>query len=166
MAVRVFGLMNRIINVLRRAVLAAMRPYLRLSRGMTMGVRALVRDDQGRVLLIRHSYMPGWTLPGGGVDPGERLHEALIRELFEETGAAVSGEPRLHGIFANFQHFPRDHVAVYVVDDWTLANGFVRSLEIVDHGFFAVDALPDDTSTGARRRIAEVCSTTPISADW
>src|SRR6187200_446523 len=48
-----------------------LHPWFRLTRGMSLGVRALVRDENGRILLIRHSYAPGWLLPGGGVERGE-----------------------------------------------------------------------------------------------
>ena len=154
-------------DLIRRCGLSLLRPYYRLTRGMTLGARALVLDAEGRILLVRHSYLPGWTLPGGGVDVGERLGEAAVRELLEETGITVTGAPRLHGVFANFTQFPRDHVAVYVVDAWIMpSDGFRRSLEIVDHAFFSVDDLPQDTAPGARRRIAEVLRGAPLSQDW
>lgn len=154
-------------ELMRRYALALLRPYYRLSRGMTLGARVLVLDSEGRALLVRHSYLPGWTLPGGGVDAGERLGEAAVRELLEETGISATGAPRLHGVFANFTQFPRDHVAVYVVDAWIMPeDGFRRSLEIVDHGFFSADELPLDTAPGARRRIAEVLRAAPVSPDW
>jgi 8-oxo-dGTP pyrophosphatase MutT (NUDIX family) len=63
------------------------RPFFffwsRLTRGKTLGVRALVTDEQGRVLLIEHTYVLGWWLPGGGVDRGETAHQAVARELRE-----------------------------------------------------------------------------------
>src|SRR5678815_5331070 len=86
--------------------------YWRFARGMTLGVRGLVIDGAGRILLVQHSYMRGWHLPGGGVEPGETLIEALVRELAEEGNIRLTGAPRLHGIFFNRRASQRDHVAV------------------------------------------------------
>ena len=55
-------------------------PLLKLRsrlKGLTLGVRAQVYDAAGRVLLIRHSYLPGWHFPGGGVEFGETAPEAM-----------------------------------------------------------------------------------------
>ena len=63
--------------------------YWRFARGLTLGVRAVVLDGDGRVFLIKHSYAEGWQLPGGGVEAGETLIEALVREIAEETAMIV-----------------------------------------------------------------------------
>ncbi len=55
-------------------------------------VGAVIKDDQGRLLLIKRVHAPGaglWSLPGGRIEPGETDAEALVREMREETGLAV-----------------------------------------------------------------------------
>ncbi|RUT78707.1 NUDIX domain-containing protein, partial [Mesorhizobium sp. M7A.T.Ca.US.000.02.1.1] len=55
--------------------------YFVLRRPMTLGVRGLIHDRASKsVFLIRHTYVPGWQLPGGGVEVGETMNEALARE--------------------------------------------------------------------------------------
>src|SRR6476646_1258824 len=134
---------------LRRALEPAIRrvlhTYWRFARGLTLGVRALVIDPQGRVLLVKHSYVSGWHLPGGGVETGETLRTALARELREEGNIQLTGEPVLHGVFFNSRVSRRDHVALYIVRDFVQPSAPVPDREIVDHGFFAPDALPEDT---------------------
>ena len=83
----------------------ALHPWFRLTRGSTLGVRAAVIDAEGRSLLVQHSYAPGWMFPGGGVERGETAYDAVRRELHEEAGIVIEGEPLLHGVFANHQQF-------------------------------------------------------------
>ena len=82
---------------------------------MTLGVRGLVVDADRRIFLITHTYVPGWHLPGGGVEPGETLIEALARELVEEGNIEILEPPMLHGMFFNSRVSQRDHVALFVV---------------------------------------------------
>jgi hypothetical protein len=86
--------------------------YWRFARGMTLGVRGVVLDRDNRVFLVKHSYVAGWHLPGGGVEVGESLRDALRRELVEEGRIELAGEAKLHGVFFNSHVSPRDHVAV------------------------------------------------------
>jgi len=65
--------------------------YWRFSRGLTVGVRAVIFDGEGRVFLVKHSYLSGWHLPGGGVETGETLLAALARELHDELGGLLVG---------------------------------------------------------------------------
>src|SRR6266567_5425680 len=92
----------------------SLHAFWRLSRGLTLGVRALVIDGEGRVFLVKHSYVSGWHLPGGGVEAGETLSEALARELQEEGNIEVTAPPQLHGVFHNSRESRRDHVALYI----------------------------------------------------
>ena len=107
------------LDPLRRALEPTLRRvlhfYWRFARGLTLGVRAVVIDREGRVFLVKHSYVAGWHLPGGGVEPGETVLDALTRELMEEGGISLLAPPALHGIFFNTRDSRRDHVMVYVV---------------------------------------------------
>lgn len=140
--------------------------YFLLVRGMTLGVRAVVLDPDDRVFLVRHSYVSGWYLPGGGVDLGEAMEEALRRELKEEGDIDLTGAAVLHGIFLNSHVSRRDHVAVYVVRQFRQDRPPEPNREIVECGFFAITALPEGTTPGTRRRIAEVLDGKPLIATW
>ena len=155
---------------LRRALEPAIRPilhfYWRWSRGTTLGARAMVIDGAGRLLLVKHSYVDGWHLPGGGVETGETMLTALTRELAEEANIKLTGPPRLHGIFFNKRVSRRDHVALFIVRDFLQDGPPVPNHEIIAHGFFALDALPEDVSRATRARIAEVFDGVAVSELW
>ncbi len=140
--------------------------YWRVARGMTLGVRAVVLDDDGRVFLVKHSYVSGWHLPGGGVEVGETFREALERELMEEGSIQLSGEPELRALFFNSHVSRRDHVAVYVVRQFRQAGLPEPNREIVACDFFAANALPAGTTAGTRLRIAEVLENREPIATW
>jgi ADP-ribose pyrophosphatase YjhB (NUDIX family) len=140
--------------------------YWRFARGMTLGVRAVIVDAEGRVFLIKHSYVSGWHLPGGGVEVGETIRDALQRELMEEGRIELKGEPVLHGVFHNSHVSRRDHVAIYVVRQFSQDRRPEPNHEIVDTGFFEPTALPAETTEGTRRRIAEVLEGKPATLTW
>jgi ADP-ribose pyrophosphatase YjhB (NUDIX family) len=136
----------------------ALHLYWRIARGLTVGVRAVVVDREGRIFLVAHSYVSGWHLPGGGVEPGEALGAALTRELQEEGNIELTGTPQLFGIYFNRRVTRRDHVALYVVRAFRQSAPPKPNHEIVAHGFFAIDALPEATTQATRARLAEVFS--------
>lgn len=140
--------------------------YWRYARGLTIGVRGLVFDARGRVFLIKHSYVAGWHLPGGGVEPGESLGAALARELREEGNIELIGLPDLFGIYWNRRVARRDHVALYVVRSFRQTAPPQPNREIVAHGFFAPDSLPDGTTGSTRERIAEVLANRSAAEIW
>ena len=140
--------------------------YWRFARAVTLGVRALVIDEAGRVFLVKHSYVSGWHLPGGGVEPGETVAAALVRELSEEGNIELIEPPQLCGLFYNDRDSPRDHVALYLVRGFRQSATPVPGCEIVAHGFFAIDALPDDTTAATRARIVEVLGGAPLGERW
>lgn len=140
--------------------------YWRFARGMTLGVRACVVDAERRVLLVKHSYIPGWYFPGGGVEVGQTLTDALAMELHEEANVELTGPAALFGVYLNARISKRDHVALYRVDAWRQPSPPVPNAEIVAHGFFALDALPEDTTRGTRERLAEIFDGRPTTATW
>ena len=133
---------------------------------MTLGVRGLVLDRDNKVFLVRHSYVSGWHLPGGGVEVGETFLEALRRELMEEGRIELTAEPQLHGLFFNVHVSPRDHVAVYVVRQFRQDRMPEPNHEIVECGFYDAAALPAETTKGTRLRIAEVLDGKARGATW
>ena len=142
-----------------------MRPLYRQTRGLTIGTRTLVLRPSNEVLLVRHTYAPGWLLPGGGVERGETIYQAAMREVREEAAITAEEDPALHGMFLNDRQFPGDHVACFVLRKFS-EGVFRPGLEIAEARFFAVQSLPADTTGGSRRRIAEVLDGLVPPRDW
>lgn len=148
------------------ALRRALHLYWRFTRPMTLGVRAAVLDPARGVFLVRHGYVAGWQMPGGGVDAGETLHDAMVRELGEETPIEAVGPAHLHGLFFNRYISNRDHVAVFVVRTFREGPPRAPNAEIQEGRFFALDALPTDITRGTRARLAEILDGAPISPFW
>jgi ADP-ribose pyrophosphatase YjhB (NUDIX family) len=137
----------------------------RLTRGMTLGVRGVATDGEGRVLLVKHTYVMGWWLPGGGVDKGETTQAAVVREMREEAGLIATVPPRLISIHSNERYFRGDHVLVFAVDAFTLEERTSHG-EIAEIGWFAPDALPEDAQRSTRARLAEIFGGIPTTEVW
>jgi ADP-ribose pyrophosphatase YjhB (NUDIX family) len=155
---------------LRRSLEPAIRRVLhfswRFTRGLTLGVRAVVLDGDGRIFLVEHSYVSGWHLPGGGVETDETLLVALKRELQEEGNIEPLETPRLFGVYFNRRISRRDHVALFIVRSFRQSAPPQPGYEIIGHGFFALNALPPDTSRATRERLAEVFEGRAVSELW
>ena len=129
------------------------RYYARIRRPVTLGARALViKDDE--VLLVRLTYIKGWFLPGGGVDKNESFRDGVIRELREEC-AIEAKDPELFGLYFTTKQGRPDHVAIYVVKDFTAIPGARPDAEISEMKFFPLGALPEGITPATRRRIEE-----------
>ena len=141
--------------------------YFVLRRPMTLGVRGMVLNEaEGTVFLVRHTYVPGWYLPGGGVERGETLMQALVKELREEGNIELTGAPALFGVYYNYRASIRDHVTLFVVRHFKQTAPRLPDKEIAECGFFPLDALPEGTTASTRRRIAEVLEGKAAEEDW
>jgi 8-oxo-dGTP pyrophosphatase MutT (NUDIX family) len=137
-----------------------------LKRRMTLGARVVMIDGD-RVFLIRQAYMPGWQFPGGGVEPGETSEVSAARELLEETGYRPTAPMQLFGLYHNINEMTnRDHVALYLCRDFEKLREFAPNIEIAEAGWFPIDGLPVEASSGTARRIGEIFGSNPISATW
>jgi ADP-ribose pyrophosphatase YjhB (NUDIX family) len=143
----------------------AMQGWWRLSRGTTLGVRGIAERADGCIALVRHTYVDGWHLPGGGVERGETAACAIGREMAEEAGVQLTGEPELIGIYSNHQWFRGDHVVVYRVREWAPCDtDCAGEIECVE--WFSPQALPADVSGATLRRLQEVYHQAAREQTW
>ncbi len=150
----------------QKIIAKSLQRYWRMTRALTMGAQGLVMDTEERVLLIKPTYRSGWHFPGGGVELNETVRTALDRELEEEAGIIVEGEPQLFSLYANFHAFPSDHIAFFVVRQWRRPVVPEPNREIAASGFFARSDLPPDTVGAVRRRLGEVLDGDKPTAAW
>jgi ADP-ribose pyrophosphatase YjhB (NUDIX family) len=158
---------QRLVGWLRSGALMRLVHWRALvSAPLTLGVRGVLIDSQNNVFLVRHSYVGGWHLPGGSVEVGETIRQALVRELREEGNIVVDEIPRLHGLFFNNKYSRRDHVAVFVIRSFHQTEARRPDWEITGADFFALDSLPQETTQAARRTLAEILEGAPIREVW
>ncbi len=141
--------------------------YFLFHRPMTLGARGVVIDEATQsVLLIRHTYVPGWQFPGGGVESGHTVEQTLAKELMEEGNIELTGRPQLFAIYHNAHASKRDHVALYVCRSFRQTAPFLSNREIAEAGFFKLDALPEGTTPSTRRRLAEIMDGAEVPLAW
>ena len=124
--------------------------YCFIFRPVRMGVRILM-VQKNEVLLVWHTYLSGWYLPGGGLKRNETLESAARREAFEETGAEL-GEVKLLGIFSSFSQWKTDHTVVFYCDDFEIKG--TPDKEIAKVNRFQFSELPNHVY-GSHRKLLE-----------
>ena len=149
-----------------RLVSWGLHTYWRFSRGLTLGVRGIVVDASDRVFLIRHTYVPGWHLPGGGVERGETAIEAVAKELAEEGNVTLGAPPVLMSVHLNRAASAWDHVLFYRCEGVSQTAPKLPDREIAEAGFFPLDRLPEGTTSATRRRLSEALEGHPAPELW
>lgn len=147
----------KILHVLRKCFWFITRPE-------TKGVRAIVLNNKNQILLVKHTYLSGWFLPGGKAKKNEDSRDALKRELKEELGVDIFEEVKFLGIYSNNFEFKKDEISVFVIKISDLPENI--HFEIKDKKFFNYEEVPDGTSPGTNRRIKEWFHNETVSENW
>lgn len=116
----------------------AFKIYCFIFRPVRMGVRVLMFKDSS-VWMVRHTYIPGWHLPGGGIKRNETIEQAARREMFEETGARA-GELKLLGVYTSYIQWKTDHSVLFLCTDFEISGS--PDGEIAEMRSFPLDQLP------------------------
>lgn len=147
-----------------RAAMSGFITFKALMTPVAFGVAAIARNRRREILLVRHSYQPGWMLPGGGVGRAEPPTDAIMRELREEVGMTGASAPELFALYTRRAGWATNLVAVFCVDE--IEVDFKPNLEIVDARFADPDDLPAETTLPTARRIREALGHEPRRPFW
>lgn len=159
------SIIRKVIRGYHQALTRCMRACQFLLGASTVGVRTLVVDHRQRILLVKHTYMPDWHFPGGGVSRGEPAKIAAIRELREEAAVVSSGEVELYGLYFHKVMGVNDYVALYVVKQFHQTAAKI-SPEIAEVQWFDLNKLPADLSASTRKRLDEYFLHHPKIDQW
>lgn len=147
-----------------RFIYLVFKLYCFIFRPVRMGVRALMIQNE-KVWLVRHTYVAGWHMPGGGVKRGETLADAARREAFEETGAQLD-KINLIGAYTNFSEWKTDHTVVFICRDFKITGG--ADGEIAEVREFPLKDLPADVFTPHKKLLDEYRTgkALPLFGEW
>lgn len=121
-------------------------------RRPVVGINAVARTEDGRILLIRRGDTGEWALPGGTVEWGETLRGTLPRELWEEAGVERCEAGELLGVYSDPDRDPRFHAVTVVVAAriWEPLQRPANPVEILEARLFDPTELPENLSHGNR----------------
>ncbi len=127
---------------------------LRATGWPTRGVKAMLFDRAGRVLLIRNSYGRRhlWVFPGGGMGRSEAPEQAVRREVREELGCGIA-DLRYLSTHLSTSEGKRDTIHLYA--GRAASPPAADRVEVAEARFFPLDALPENVSDATLRRIEE-----------
>lgn len=153
------------VNAAADFIYNAQRRLWRLLRPRTRGVKVLLFNDGGELLLIRNSYGDRklFVLPGGGVRPWEAPATAARRELKEELSCSAEA---LRPVSTHFTAREGKRDTVYLFEATTADFPKADGLEVEESRFFPLDALPETLSPATARRLAERRGETEPDGSW
>lgn len=127
-----------------------------------VGARAVVRDEQGRVLMIQRSDNGHWAMPAGAMELGESIADCAVREVWEETGLTAAGVTPFAfytGPDYTFTNMYQDTYQLFVVafrvDAWS-GELLTVTEETTDAGFFPADAMPTPVGSTTAETLADL----------
>lgn len=152
-----------------RLIGKAARLVWKVTKPRTIGVRAVLLDQDDRIALVRHTYTDAWYLPGGGVKKGESIEAALLRELEEEVAVVGPKIERVLGVYHSQREAKDDHIIIYAARTVSDASSDLPKadlMEIEEARWFPLDQVPSSTSAATVRRISEYRSGVTGSGAW
>lgn len=139
------------VGIFPRFIYKSNKLLWKLFRPTTVGVRVILAKAD-RVLLVKHTYLDNWYLPGGKVNKGETFEQALRRELKEELGAELL-QISLHGVYSSFAEYKNDQIVIFYCNEFSVSGK--TDSEIEQYEFFDLNQLPDKISPATKRRLDE-----------
>jgi len=130
-----------------------------------VAVNCALFDNQGRILLVQRKDNDLWCLPGGLMELGEQVRDAVLREVREETGLEVE-IMRLTGVYSHpgdslyIHRGPQWQLVVLVFLGRILGGEFAENAETYGYRFFDPDDLPSLVESH-RQRIRDVLAHSP-----
>lgn len=131
--------------------------FLRSLPRKRMAAGALIRDEQGKVLMVKPVYKGGWSIPGGVVEADEAPKTACIREIHEELGLVLQ-IGRLLVVDYNAPLGEKTESLMFIFDggylnEVEISHIQLQAEELEAFEFYAPDALPGLMSRSLRRRL-------------
>ena len=141
------------------------RKLIGLLRLRTRGVKVMLLNEKGELLLIRNSYgdSHAFVLPGGGIRPFEAPVAAALREVREEIG--IDAE-RLTPLSVHQSRAEGKRDTIHLFNGYTTNAPKPDGVEVEEARFFSLDALPETVSAATLRRIGEFRGERPIDTAW
>ena len=139
--------------------------YWAIFKPLSFGTRVMLLC-KNEVLLVKHTYISGYFLPGGGVKKSELFENSARRELKEEVGILVNNLS-VFGIYKSIKEQKYTTNVVFISKLSKKPTLKIQKDELVEAGFFNINKLPLKTSPGTKRRIKEyIEGNFPITGEW